>query len=159
MKYEVLLFYKYVGIHDPQALMERERAVCTVLGLTGRMIIAREGINGTVEGTLEQTAKYKKHLLSDPRFRNMQIKTSEGNGAAFPRLTIKVKDEIVATKFPQHINPTIKAGKYLPPHELKRMYDENKDFVVLDMRNDYEVASGYFDKTIDLGLKASRDLP
>jgi UPF0176 protein len=129
------------------------------LGLTGRILIAKEGINGTVEGTLEQTKKYKEHLLNDPRFRQMGIKTSVGNGSAFPRLTIKVRDEIVATKFPKHINPRERTGKYLPSHELKRMYEENKDFVVLDMRNDYEVAGGHFDKTINLGLKASRDLP
>ncbi len=158
MKYEVLLFYKYTTITDPKALMERERAVCTLLGLTGRIIIAEEGINGTLEGTVEATEKYKAHILSDKRFRSMSIKTSEGTGSAFPRLMIKVRNEIVGTQFPKSIDPRKKTGKYLPPHELKRWYDEGKDFVVVDMRNEYEIASGYFDKTVNPGLRASRNL-
>lgn len=159
METEILLFYKYVGVKDPEALAERERSVCSVLGLTGRIIVASEGINGTLEGTPEATEKYKKHILSDARFKNMNIKTSVGTGAAFPRLKVMLKPEIVATKFPSHIDPTKQTGKYLPPHELKRWYDEGKDFVVIDMRNDFEIASGYFEKTVNPGLRASRDLP
>lgn len=159
MKYEILLFYKYTTVKDVQALMDRERSVANVLGLTGRIVIAPEGMNGTLEGTPEATEKYKKHILSDPRFRHMSIKTSEGTGSAFPRLSVKVKDEIVSTKFPKRIDPRKETGKYLPPHELKRWYEEKKDFVVIDMRNDFEVASGYFEKTVNPGLRASRDLP
>jgi UPF0176 protein len=157
-KHKILLFYRYTGIDNPQALMERERAVCNVLDLKGRIIIAHEGINATVEGTTENIEKYRKHILSDPRFKRLQIKESDGTGNAFPRLQIKVKDEIVSTKLPKHINPEVKTGKYIQPHELKKMYDNNEDFVIVDMRNDYEIASGYFKKTINPGLKNSRDL-
>lgn len=159
MKYEVLLFYKYTDILDPVALMDREKSICTVLGLTGRIIIAPEGINGTLEGTIDATEKYKAHILSDKRFRSMNIKTSVGNGNAFPRLSVKVKNEIVNTRFPESINPRKQTGKYLPPHELKRWYEEDKDFVVIDMRNDYEVKSGYFEKTVNPELSSSRQLP
>lgn len=157
--YQIILFYKYVGIQDPALLMERERAVCSALGLKGRIIIAKEGINGTLEGAPDMIARYKTHILSDKRFKHMDIKESAGTGNAFPRLSVKVKQEIVSTKLPEHIDPSKKTGVHLPAHELKRWYDEGKDFVVIDMRNDYEIASGYFDKTIDPGLKASRDLP
>lgn len=159
MKHEVLLFYKYTTVTDTQALFEREKAVCEVLGLKGRIIIAEEGINGTLEGTTEATKKYKEHILSDKRFRLMQIKTSDGNGEAFPRLSVRIRDEIVSTKFPKSVDPRKKTGKHLPPHELKKWYEENKDFVIVDMRNDYEIKSGYFDKTINPELRASRDLP
>lgn len=158
MTHKILLFYKYTGIDNPQALMERERAVCSVLDLKGRIIIAHEGINATVEGTIENIEKYRKHILSDPRFKKVQIKESEGTGDVFPRLQIRVKDEIVSTRFPKHINPEVKTGKYLQPHELKKMYENNEDFVVIDMRNDYEIASGYFKNTVNPGLKNSRDL-
>ncbi len=158
MKYTVLLFYKYVGIQDTQALYEREMAVCKVLGLKGRIIIAKEGINGTVEGETDAIEKYKVHIRSDKRFRMMDIKESIGDGLAFPRLSIKIRDEIVATQFPSHIDPRKKTGKYIPAHELKRMYDNHEEFVIVDMRNEYEIASGYFDKTVSAGLNASRDL-
>lgn len=158
MSTRVLLFYKYVKIENPSELMERERAVCNVLDIKGRIIIAEEGINGTVEGTVEATEKYIAHIKSDKRFRDMYIKDSVGDGKAFPRLQVKVKPEIVATKFPAHIDPRKKTGKYLQPHDLKKMYENNDDFVVVDMRNDYEIASGYFEKTINPGLVSSRDL-
>lgn len=159
MQYEVLLFYKYTTITDTNALFEREKAVCELLGLKGRIIIAEEGINGTLEGTLEATEKYKKHILGDKRFRMMQIKTSIGTGAAFPRLSIRIRDEIVSTQFPKSINPRKQTGKYLPAHEFKKWYDDDKEFVVIDMRNEYEINSGYFDKTVNPRLAASRDLP
>lgn len=159
MEQRVLLYYRYCKIEDPKTLMERERAVCEVLGLKGRIIIAHEGMNGTVEGTFDATEKFIEHLRRDKRFRLMDIKTSPGNGQSFPKLSVKVKPEIVATKFPEHINPNKATGKYLPAHELKRMYENNDDFVVIDMRNDYEIESGYFEKTVNPGLVASRDLP
>jgi len=159
MKYRVLLFYKYTTITDTSTLMERERSVCEVLNLKGRIIIAEEGINGTVEGSFEDTEKYIAHLKSDKRFKNMNIKESDGIGNAFPRLSVRVRKEIVGTKFPDHIDPRKNTGKYLDPSEFNKWYREDKDFVVVDMRNDYELASGVFDKTVDLGLKNSRDLP
>ncbi len=157
----IILYYLYTPINNPQELMERERAVCSVLGMKGRILIAEEGINGTLEGTRENAEKYKAHILSDKRFRHMNIKESAGTGTAFPKLIVKVKDEIVSTKLPKHINPRKATGKHLNPAELKRWYKENEDFVVFDMRNDYEIASGYFDKTININstMKASRDLP
>ena len=130
-----------------------------VLGLKGRIIVSEEGINGTLEGTHSMTKRYKEHILSDKRFRDMSIKISSGNGKAFPKMKVMIKPEIVATKFPETINPRKKTGKYLLAHELKKWYEEDKNFVVVDMRNDYEVASGYFDKSINPHLKASRDLP
>lgn len=171
--YTVILFYKYIGVMDPIALMDRERAVCELLELTGRIIIAEEGINATLEGTDANIAKYMAHIKKDPRFKDLNIKLSEGvtkesankdNVGAFPRLSIKVKKEIVSTGLPAHIRPEINRAPYIQPYELKRKYESKKenseggDFVVVDMRNDYELAAGVFDGTIDLGLENSRDL-
>ncbi len=157
--YTVLLFYKYITIKDPQTLMVYLRGVSEALSLKGRILIAEEGINGTLEGKPEDTEKFVELFLADRRFKDIDVKKSKGTGNAFPKLSIKVREEIVSTKFPKHIDPRKKTGKYLKPEELHSWYEEGKDFVVVDMRNSYEINSGHFEKTVDPGLKASRDLP
>ncbi len=157
-EYIILLFYKFIRIKDPHVLCEREKAVCSVLGMTGRMLIAEEGINGTFEGTREATEKYKKHLLSDPRFKNVVFKESIGNGKAFSKLKVKVRNEVV-TLGVGTLNPERDTAPELSATEFERWYEKNEDFVVLDLRNSYEIVSGYFDKTIDPGLRHFRDLP
>ncbi len=179
--YTVILFYKYIGITDTAALMDRERAVCELLDIKGRIIIAEEGINATLEGTDENIAKYMTHIKKDPRFKDLNIKLSEGverpvgdgenyfeeedgkveiekSIGAFPRLSIKVKKEIVSTGLPESIRPEIDRAPYIQPYELKKKYESKEDFVIVDMRNDYELAAGAFDLTVDLGLENSRDL-
>jgi UPF0176 protein len=123
------------------------------------MIIAEEGINGTLEGTVEATEKYIAHIKGDKRFKYMDIKTSEGTGNAFPRISIKVRDEIVSTKLPKHIDPRKKTADRVTTKQLHKMYEKGEDFVVVDMRNSWEIASGRFKNSIDPGIDASRDLP
>lgn len=158
--YKILLFYKYTNIKNPESLMEREKAVCEVLDIKGRIIVAEEGINATVEGTVENIEKYIKHIKSDKRFKLTDIKESVGTGNAFPKLSVKVRPELVGQKLPKRINPNKLTGIHLPPHELNKWYRENKDdFVIVDMRSRYETMMGIFDKTIDIDVDASRDLP
>jgi UPF0176 protein len=159
MKYQVLLFYKYTHIDNPEALKNSYRALCEKYNLKGRTIIAEEGINSTVEGLVEDTENFLKEFLVDVRFSDMQIKRSQGTGDAFPKLSIKVRPEIVGTHFPKEIDPTKLTSPHLSPEELKKWYEEDKDFVVVDMRNSYEFASGHFKKSIDPGMTASRELP
>ena len=156
--FKVILFYKFTSVSDPHSLANNHKEKCRELGLVGRMIVAEEGINGTFEGNGDAIEAYKNFLKSDERFADIVFKESEGNGKAFPKLKIKVRDEVV----------TLGAGKFdiknetateLPANELKKWYENNEDFVVLDLRNDYEIASGKFEKTIDPGLNNFRDLP
>jgi UPF0176 protein len=156
--YTILLFYVFSPIADPKALADAHRAKCTELGLKGRMIVGGEGVNATFEGTTENTDKYIEFLRKDPIFSGIVIKESAGTGSAFPKLKIKVRDEIV----------TLGAGKFdvqnetapqLPVTDLQKWYERGEDFVVLDLRNSYEIASGKFDRTIDPGLENFRDLP
>lgn len=156
--FKVLLFYKYVTINNAKEMMELHRAVCEVLDLKGRIIIAEEGINGTVEGSFENTEKYITFIKKDKRFKNMDIKESVGNGNAFPKLSVRVRNEIVGTRFPSHIDPRKGTARHILADDLNKMYKNNEDFVVVDMRNDYELASGQFKNTLDIGLKNSRDL-
>ena len=156
--YFVILFYKFIDIADPKAVMEEQRAVCKQLGLLGRVIIAEEGINATLEGTRAQIDGYKEYLKNDKYFFDILVKESASNGNSFHKLSVKVRPEIV----------TLGAGRFdvknetateLPANELQQWYEKGEDFVVLDLRNDYEIASGKFDKTIDPQLANFRDLP
>lgn len=160
MEYQVLLFYKYVTVADPEALKSWIHSRARELSLTGRVIVAEEGLNGTLEGTVANTELFSKELLQDARFADMQIKTSKGTGSAFPKLSVKVRPEIVGTRFDKEkIDPRIRTAPHLRPEELKKWYEEQKDFVIVDMRNDYEFRSGHFKNSINPGLENSRDLP
>ena len=157
--YQVLLFYKYVTIADPVLLMRELRALCERLKLTGRVLIASEGLNATIEGKTEDTEAFARELVSDERFSNIRVKRSRGTGNSFRKLSVKVKDEIVGTKFsPEEADPRVLTAPRLKPEELRSWYENGKDFVVVDMRNSYEYVSGHFKNAIDPGLENSRDL-
>lgn len=160
MSYQVLLFYKYVTVEDPEALKAWIATRAKELGFTGRVIVAEEGLNGTLEGTLENTTLFVEELRANPLFTDMNIKMSVGTGSAFPKLSVKVRDEIVGTRFPKEtVDPRKETGKRLTPAELRAWYENQKDFVVVDMRNDYEFRSGHFKDSINPELENSRDLP
>jgi len=157
-EYIVILFYVFSDIANPTALAESHRAIASKLGLTGRMLVAEEGVNTTFEGTRESVDAYIAFLRKDPLFTSIKIKESVGTGTAFPRLTVKVRKEIV-TLGAGRFDVAKETAKELPAEELQKWYEENEDFVVLDLRNDYEIVSGQFEKTIDPGLANFRDLP
>ncbi len=157
--YQIVLFYKYTDIEDPQALMNSQRQLCVGLGLKGRLIIAKEGVNGTFEGTTENISKYVSALKTDPRFADVHIKLSDGNGDAFPRLSIKVRNEIVSSHLGEKdIDPRKTTGKYLQAEELHQWIKDGKEFYIVDMRNDYEFDVGRFAGSILPPLKNFRDL-
>lgn len=157
--YQVLLFYKYVTIEEPHEYVSHFRALCEKYNLKGRVLIAEEGINATLEGLTEDTEQFVREWKSDERFSDVQIKRSEGTGASFPRLSVKVRNEIVGTRFPKEVDPRVKTAPYVTADELHSMYENREDFVVIDMRNSYEYASGHFENSIDPGMDASRELP
>ena len=158
--FQVLLYYKYTHIDDPQKLMEEQRQLCQRLGLKGRILIANEGLNGTVEGTKENTEKYCQELLKDPRFPYIHIKKSVGTGNAFPKLRVKVRDEIVTTHLGKDdLDPTQVTGKYLMAEQLHEWIKSKREFYIVDMRNDYEQKSGYFAGSLLSGFDEFRDLP
>ena len=96
--YQILLYYKYVRIKDPEKIRNEQKELCQKLGLTGRIIIAGEGSNGTVEGTVADTEKYIEEMKKDALFDGMQFKRSRGTGTAFPKLSVKVRPEVVTSK-------------------------------------------------------------
>lgn len=160
MKYQILLWYKYTPIENPVHEMREQRRLCEKLGLKGRIIIADEGINGTVEGAVAATEKYIKETEKDPRFQNIHWKRSDGTGSAFPKLSIKVREEIVSMHLHENdIKPWSVTGKYLSPEKLHDWFENKDEFYIIDMRNDYEHRSGYFEGSILPPLTNYRDLP
>lgn len=157
--FEVLLYYKYIPIEDTQALLKSQREFCEKLGLKGRIIIAEEGLNGTVEGLKENTQKYIEEMSKDPRFQYMHWKKSIGTGSSFPRLSIKVRKEIVSGHLEdEDVKPWDTTGKRLKPEDLYKWLKDGKEITIVDMRNDYEYRVGRFEGSIDPGMENFRDI-
>ena len=158
--YQILLFYKYVHIEDPQDVAQSQRQLQERLGLKGRTIVATEGINVTLEGTLSNTEEYIREIEKDPRFQNIHWKKSVGTGDAFPRLSVKVRNEIVSLGLGVcDIDPNTTTGIHLKPEELHEWIKEGKEFYIVDMRNAYEHKVGHFENSLCPSFENFRDLP
>lgn len=157
-KFQVLLYYKYLEILDPEKIREEQKKLCESLNLKGRIIIAKEGINGTVEGRIEDTEKYIELIRKTQEFADISFKKSEGTGNAFPKLSIKIRPEIVAGRL-FDLDPNRVSGQYITAEKLHQWFEEKKEFYIVDMRNDYEQESGYFEDSILSGIHNFYDLP
>jgi UPF0176 protein len=156
----VLIYYKYTDVENPEAEMVFQRELCQKLSLKGRIIIAKEGINATVEGLNADIDTYCKEV--EQKFGYIFFKRSGGNGNSFPKLQIRVREEIVSGHF--GVNPNEVTGKYITAEELHSWLnpkpgETKKEFYIVDMRNDYEHKSGHFEGSILPPLKNFRDLP
>ena len=158
--HKILLYYKYTYIEDPKTFQKEQMELCKKLNLKGRVIVAHEGINGTLEGKKKDVEKYCDELKEDFRFADTHFKLSDGSGITFPRLSIKVRDEIVSAHLGEDdIDPQKVTGKYLMAEELHQWIKEGREFYIVDMRNDYEQEVGIFENSILPGLTNFRDLP
>jgi len=155
----ILLYYKYVAIELPQKFAYDHLKLCQELGLKGRILVADEGINGTVGGPKSVTDEYMKIMKADPRFSDMQWKISEGSNESFKKMFVRYRKELVTLEIAEKIDPNQDGGKYLQPEELKKMYDDQEDFVIIDMRNGYEAEIGRFKNAITLNMKVFKELP
>lgn len=158
MDYQVLLYYKYVEIENPQAFRDEHFELCSNLDLRGRILVATEGMNGTVSGTVEQTEKYIEFMRNDSRFSDMIFKIEKSEGHAFKKLKVKVKPEIVNLSLEEDLDPNKVTGKHLSPKEfLESMQQE--DVIILDARNTYEYDLGHFRGAIRPDIETFRELP
>lgn len=157
--YEVLLYYWYARLDDPEEYAARHRELCRELKLKGRILIAKEGINGTVSGTREDCARYRAALDADPLTASIAWKIDESEGHVFPRMSIKVRDEVVTLELGEEdFNPVDLTATHLKPKEWQEAMKE-KDVVILDARNDYEWEIGRFEGAILPDVESFRDLP
>ncbi|GHH97134.1 oxygen-dependent tRNA uridine(34) hydroxylase TrhO [Neobacillus kokaensis] len=156
--YRVLLYYMYVPIENPEEFAVQHLQFCKDLGLKGRILVAAEGINGTVSGTIEQTDQYMKTMKEDARFAEMVFKVDEADDHAFKKMHVRPRAELVTLRLEDDINPNQITGQHLNPKEFfEAMQDE--ETVVIDARNDYEFDLGHFRGAIRPDIKAFRELP
>ncbi|CAH0278949.1 Thiosulfate sulfurtransferase GlpE [Peribacillus simplex] len=156
--YRVLLYYLYVPIENHEEFAAEHLAACKALELKGRILVASEGINGTVSGTIEQTNQYMDMMKSDSRFADIVFKIDEADGHAFKKMHVRPRNELVTLRLEEDINPNRTTGQYLSPKEFfEQMQDENT--IVLDARNDYEYDLGHFKGAIKPEITNFRELP
>ena len=146
---KIILFYKFTPLADPEAIRLWQRTLCETNALRGRILISKDGINGTVGGSLNQVKRYIRVMKDFAPFKDMQYKWSEGNGDEFPRLQVRVRDEIVTFGVPEEIvvdeNGIVGGGIHLSPAEVNELVASRGDDVVFfDGRNEYEAAIGKF---------------
>lgn len=157
-KYQVLLYYKYIPVENAEQVRDEQVDLLKKFNLKGRLIVADEGINGTLEGLTEDTEKYIEAMEKSKYFKGISYKKSVGNGKGFPKISVKYRPEVVTTKI-KNLDPNVTTGKYLSAEELHDWFANNKEFYIVDMRNDYEYSSGYFENFIPSGLHNFFDLP
>ncbi len=159
-EFTVLLFYKYTPVENPEVLMDNQRTYCREHNLRGRIIIATEGINGTLEGRTADIEAYVEWFKSQQQFFDVHFKYSAGDGTTFPKLSVKVRSEIVAGRLGEwDVKPWEMTGKYLTPEELHTWIESGKKFYFVDMRNSYEHEVGHFKGSIFAPMQTFTDLP
>ena len=137
---KVLLYYGFTPIEDTAAVRLWQLTLCESLGIKGRILISRHGINGTVGGDMESLKKYVARTKKYPGFKKIDFKWSDGTGNEFPRLAVQAKDELVAFGDPSVIkvneNGVVGGGKHLKPYDVQKLVEERGDEVVFfDGRN------------------------
>jgi predicted sulfurtransferase len=157
---KILLFYKYVSIEYPKRILKWQQKICADLKLRGRIILATEGINGTVGGDEAAINCYIAIMRKHPLFSDIDFKEDVGGADCFPRMEIKVKNEIVHLGIdPKEL--TIKdTGSHVSPEQAHKLMDEKSpDLVVLDARNNFESRIGTFTNSITPDIDHFRQLP
>ncbi len=156
-EYVVLLYYKYVPIVNPERFAAEHRALCLGLGLRGRILVAEEGLNGTVCGLRAAVSGYREALGRDERFADMAFKVSPGAADTFGKLVVRVRPEIVTLKAGIPLKPDLE--NQLTPEQWKQAIEEDEEVVLVDVRNRYESAAGKFRNAVTCEIENFRDLP
>ena len=155
--YQAVAFYKYVRIEEADVFAIRHLKYCKRLGIFGRILIADEGINGQLSGTIAQCEQYIKDLVSDSRFAETDFKIDHIERQAFQKIHVRYKPEIVHLGL-RHIDPTQKTGKHLKAIDFKEL-KKREDVIILDVRSNYEHQIGKFKGALTLDIENFRDFP
>ena len=159
---KVILYYCFTPISDPEAIRLWQQSLCESLGLKGRILISPHGINGTLGGNMSALKKYVSATRKYPGFKKIDFKWSESEGNDFPRLAIRVREELVAFGNPGELvvneNGVVGGGIHLRPDEVNQLVADRGDEVVFfDGRNAFEAKIGKFQNAIIPEVSTTRD--
>lgn len=158
---KIVLFYVFTPLSDPEAIRLWQNALAASLSLTGRIIVAEHGINATVGGDIKAVKAYVKETKSYAPFREADIKWSDGIGDDFPKLSVKVRPELVTFGTPDEITVTADGvqdgGTHLTPEQVNELFAQNPDAVFFDGRNAMEAQIGRFRDAVVPHTDTTRD--
>lgn len=159
---KIILYYKFVPLADPEAVKLWQKTLADSLGLRGRVLLSQHGINGTLGGDIDDLKAYIKATRQYPQFKGMVCKWSEGSREDFPKLSVKVRNEIVSFGVPDELEVDEKGvvggGTHLKPEAVHQLVEEKGDDVVFfDGRNAYEASVGKFKNAIVPDVRTSKD--
>ena len=153
----VAALYKFVPIDDLPELQAQLRAFCVEAGIRGTLLLASEGLNGTIAGPEHGVRSVLSHLRSDPRFADIQHKESWSREVPFGAMKVRLKKEIV-TLGVAGVDPRETVGTYVDPADWNALISR-EDVLVIDTRNDYETELGTFEGATDPATDSFRDFP
>ncbi len=153
----IAALYKFADFPDFADFQEPLREVCIENSVLGTILLAHEGLNGTIAGPAEGIENVLAFIRSEPRFATIEAKLSQSEDAPFLRLKIRLKQEIVALGVGE-VDSVSGTGTYVPPSEWNDLITD-PDVVVIDTRNDYEFAIGTFEGAVNPEIDAFRDFP
>lgn len=162
---KIILYYKFAPIQDPEAVRLWQKALSERLNLRGRIIISKHGINGTLGGDIDDLKQYVKETKTYGAFKGTAFKWGDGCRKDFPKLSVKVRDEIVtfgaADELKVDENGVVGGGKHLKPEEVHELVQEKskagEDVIFFDGRNAYEAKVGKFKNAIVPQARTSKD--
>jgi len=160
---KILLYYKFTPLSDPEAVKLWQKTLCDSLNLRGRILVSKQGLNGTVGGDIEDLKKYVKQTKLFPGFKDTVFKWSEGSREDFPRMSVKNRRELVGFKnsedeFIVNEGGVVGGGQHLKPKKIHAMIEEYGDDVVFfDGRNEHEAKIGKFKNAVVPNTNTSRD--
>jgi UPF0176 protein len=149
--------YKFVELPDFADLQAPLLACCEAHNIKGTLLLASEGINGTIAGRAADVHAVLSFLRRDPRLAALEHKEALSDKVPFYRMKVRLKREIVTLGVPD-IHPALTAGRYVKPADWNRLLDQ-PGLVLVDTRNDYEVAIGTFEGAVNPGTRSFSELP
>lgn len=153
----VAALYRFARLEGCERLRGPLQRICREQGIRGTLLIAREGVNGTIAGSRDGIARVLEHIRAWPDCAALDVKFSGAWAMPFHRMKVRIKQEIVTMGQPG-IDPSVNAGTYVEPHDWNALIDD-PDTIVIDTRNDYEVAVGSFAGSIDPKTASFREFP
>jgi UPF0176 protein len=155
--FSVAALYRFARFADPASLCAPLERLCREQSIRGTLLIAGEVINGTIAGSQDSIAKVIEHIRALPDCADLDVKLSSASAMPFHRMNVRLRREIVTMGLPD-INPRESGGTYVEPSKWNALISE-PDTIVIDTRNDYEVALGSFEGPINPATPSFRDFP